>query len=161
MRYNLFTKNLPQSKKHLITSGAAMLLIVSSQPMADIYSWKDAQGQTHFGDRPPPESQARVLELRINTYSAPEVKPFDSRSLAADQRSVVMYSTAWCGVCKAAKRYFRGKNIPFKEYDVETSEKGKRDFKRLEGQGVPIILVGNQRMHGFSASRFESIYQPK
>lgn len=44
------------------------------------------------------------------------------------------------------------------EYDVEKSSKGKRDFKRLGGTGVPIILVGQKRLNGFSWETFEKLY---
>ena len=76
-----------------------------------------------------------------------------------NDRQVVMYSTTWCGVCKRAKGYFRERDIPYREYDVEKSAKGRRDYQRLKGRGVPIILVGDQRMNGFSRDRFESIYR--
>ena len=45
--------------------------------------------------------------------------------------------------------------IAYKEYDVDKSSKGKRDYKKLNGKGVPIILVGDQRMDGFSAQRLQ------
>ncbi len=138
-----------------------VLLITSASLQAEIYTWQDAQGRSYFGDRPPAESQATELKLRINTYTSPEIKPGSNFTASNDRREVVMYSTEWCGVCKTAKRYFKEKNIHFKEYDVERSGKGERDFRRLQGQGVPIILVGNQRMNGFSAARFESIYKLK
>jgi hypothetical protein len=44
------------------------------------------------------------------------------------------------------------------EYDVETSEKGRSGYKKLNGKGVPIILVGNKRMNGFSVEGFKSLY---
>ncbi|MEN8167356.1 MAG: hypothetical protein ABFR65_07765 [Pseudomonadota bacterium] len=33
-------------------------------------------------------------------------------------------------------------------------KKGKNDFKRLQGTGGPILLLGNQRMHGFFVGPF-------
>jgi glutaredoxin len=118
------------------------LLLVTTSLQAGIYTWQDAQGRTHFGDRPPAESQASQLKLRINTYTSPEIKPLSSFISQHDPTTVIIYSTQWCGVCKKAKRYFKEKKIPYEEYDVEHSEKGKRDFKRLQGTGVPILLVG-------------------
>ena len=47
--------------------------------------------------------------------------------------------------------------IPFVEYDVERDEIGKREYKKLNGRGVPVILVGNQRMNGFSAPSLEKL----
>jgi glutaredoxin len=140
----------------------ALLLFLSSLSFAlqaEIYTWQDDRGQTHFGDRPPDQAQASEVRLRINTYEAPEIRPLGNRPFGGGSDKVILYSARWCGVCKKAKRFFIEKNIPFEEYDVEKSQRGRRDFKRLQGKGVPIILVGDQRMNGFSPERFESIYQ--
>ena len=45
--------------------------------------------------------------------------------------------------------------ITYSEYDVEQSEIDRQEFRRLQGKGVPIILVGKQRMDGFSASKIK------
>ena len=60
-------------------------------------------------------------------------------------------------MCKQAKAYLAGKGIYFSEYDVETSDIGRQEYKRLGGKGVPIILVGKQRMDGFSSSRLDEM----
>ncbi len=100
------------------------------------------------------------MKLKINTF---ESVTYDSLSVAlpsSDKRHrVVMYSASWCGVCTKARRYFEANNIGFTEYDVETSQAGKAGFEKLNGKGVPIILVGNKRMNGFSAATFEKLYQ--
>jgi hypothetical protein len=44
-------------------------------------------------------------------------------------------------------------------YDVEKSRTGKRDYKALHGKAVPIIIVGDKRMNGFTASRFDKLYK--
>jgi glutaredoxin len=133
--------------------------LCSMQLHAGIYTWQDEQGRTHFGDRPPDREQATELKLRINTYTSPEIRPRAKTQSNRDTGKVILYSAQWCGVCKQAQRYFKQNNIPYQEYDVEKSLKGKRDFKRLQGKGVPIILVGDHRMNGFSPAGFEAIYQ--
>ena len=70
-----------------------------------------------------------------------------------------MYPPPGVGVCTKARRYFEANNIGFTEYDVETSQTGKAGFEKLNGKGVPIILVGDKRMNGFSAAIFETLYQ--
>jgi len=60
-------------------------------------------------------------------------------------------------VCKKAKTYLSKKGVAFREYDVERSEAERREYKRLNGKGVPIILVGDQRMDGFDRSKLEAI----
>ncbi len=71
---------------------------------------------------------------------------------------MVMYTTSWCGVCKRARNYLTAEGIEFSEYDIEKSRKGKREFDRLGGKGVPVILVGKQRMNGFSKEKFAQLY---
>ena len=71
-----------------------------------------------------------------------------------------MYGTPWCGYCKKARRYFQQNNIAFREYNIESSSSAHRRFKQLGGNGVPLIVVGKNKMSGFSAARFKSLYQP-
>ncbi len=101
------------------------------------------------------------MKPKINTYTSRKLpdpdntKPGNKKSL---RKSVVMYSAVWCGICKNAKRYFNQNGIAFKEYDIETSAKGRRDYKKLRGRGVPIILVGKKRINGFTPKSFKALY---
>ena len=133
-----------------------LAILASGLCQAEIYTWKDAQGRTHFGDRPPADSASQQLELKINTIHKPEIQTLGETTLESHQ--VVIYTTDWCGICRQAKSYFKQKAIPYREYDVEKSAKGRRDYKRLQGSGVPIILVGKQRMNGFSPGSFDKLY---
>lgn len=122
---------------------------------AEIYRWVDDNGKVHFSDKPSRQHASEDVKLRINTY---EGVSYDTSSVDVGKK-VVMYSATWCGVCKKAKRYFEDNRIRYTEYDIENSATGKSDFKKLGGKGVPIILVGNRRMNGFSAAGFEKLYQ--
>lgn len=125
---------------------------------AGVYSWKDANGKIHFGDRPPIDREAEQVKIRVNTYQAPsEILKVDFNR--AKKEKVVIYTTQRCGYCKKAKQFLRHKRINFSEYDVETSKKGQRDYKKLKGRGVPIILVGDQRMNGFSEGRMVNMLE--
>ena len=129
-----------------------LLLLLPAVSTAGIYSWTDENGKVHFSDRPPIDRESDEIRVRVNTYeSASEISQVDF--VSASDRKVVLYTTQRCGYCKKAKQFLGRHNIAYREYDVETSSKGKRDFKRLNGQGVPIILVGKQRMDGFSEGR--------
>ena len=74
------------------------------------------------------------------------------------RKRVVMYSASWCGVCKRARKWLTANAIPFKEFDIDQSTQGARDFRQLRGKGVPIILVGKKRLNGFSPAAFEAAY---
>ena len=131
-------------------------LLLSISAFAEILKWTDSEGKIHFGDRPPAGVETSVVEIRINTYESPNIEAM--REILNPKDKVVMYSAAWCGVCKKAKKYFKANNIQYKDYDIDKSSKGKRDYKKLGAKGVPVILVGDKRLNGFSAGSFGSIY---
>jgi glutaredoxin len=70
---------------------------------------------------------------------------------------VVMYATSWCPYCAKAREYFARTGTAYTEYDIEKSADAHAEFKRLGGRGVPLILVGNQKMAGFNELAFESL----
>jgi glutaredoxin len=122
---------------------------------AEIYSWRDADGRMQFGDRKPADTAAAMIVLpKVNSLRAVSVE-----TAAVASTKVTLYSASWCGYCKKARAYFTRESISFDEYDVETSAKGRTDYARLKGHGVPIILVGQQRMNGFDAAQFAALYQ--
>ena len=123
---------------------------------AEILKWTDSDGRVHFGDKPPAGAKTSIVEVRINTYESPNIEAL--QEILNPKDKVVMYSAEWCGLCKKAKKYFRANNIPYKDYDIDKSSKGKKDYKKLGAKGVPVILVGKKRLNGFSAATFESIY---
>jgi glutaredoxin len=134
-----------------------------------VYQWKDENGQVHFGDRPPAGTKKQSVDIRVNTIETPAIyklKPGETRSslrsstsAAGGTRRVVMFSAEWCGVCKRAKRYFRSQSIAFTEHDIEKSASAARDFKQLGGRGVPLILVGDSKLFGFSQASFNRLYR--
>jgi hypothetical protein len=50
----------------------------------------------------------------------------------------------------------REQNIPFADLDVAHSDKGKKDFAALNGDKVPLILVGGRRLVGFNKPVLEA-----
>jgi glutaredoxin 3 len=75
----------------------------------------------------------------------------------ASSKRVVMYSTKSCPACVAAKAYFARKGIDYDERDVQTSPAARQEFKNMGGRGVPLIIVGGERMEGFSETRLDQL----
>lgn len=146
--------------KFSIFSIIVVMIFASLPANSEIYRWTDADGNVHFGDRPPVSKESRRIEVNINSYESVTVEPFVpfKSDRPSKGKSVVMYSTTWCGFCRKARNYLKKNKIPFAEYDVENSEKGRRDYKKLNGKGVPILLIGDKRMNGFNVSRFKHLY---
>jgi mycoredoxin len=56
--------------------------------------------------------------------------------------SIVMYTTAWCGDCRRAKRMFAALGVPYTEVNIEHDPQAADLVQRLNGgmQRVPTIL---------------------
>lgn len=146
--------------RQLITI-ALLALVFASPAIAEIYRWIDEDGRVHFGDRAPVAVDSETLDVRPQTYESPSIEALTNvfaDDINARENKVVMYSAEWCGVCKRAKAFFLKSNIPFEEYDVEKTAKGKRDYKKMGAKGVPVILVDSKRLNGFSPGAFMNLY---
>jgi glutaredoxin len=127
----------------------AGFLVCAMTKAGGVYTWKDSRGRTHFGDRLPDRVGAQTIDIRLNTYQSP-AKGFRDTPSVLPQGKVLVYTTSRCGYCRKAKAFLAKSGVSYTEYDVETTAKGRRDFRQLQGQGVPIILVGEQRLNGYS-----------
>lgn len=137
------------------------LLLLFNQPVfAEIYKWVDESGQVHYSDSKKDDQQAETINVNINSYKhATYEAPPKNNGNSTSSKKVTMYSTSWCGYCKKARKHFVASGIPFTEYDIEKDKQAKRKYDALGGTGVPVILVNNKRMNGFSVSGFNKIYQ--
>ncbi|HVY04747.1 MAG TPA: glutaredoxin domain-containing protein [Burkholderiales bacterium] len=145
--------------KLLITLVA--LFVVTAPSVADMYKWTDESGKIHYSDSPPPGQKAKKLDLKINSISGPPViSAFSGTAASADRATaakVKLYTATWCGYCKRAKAYLQARKTPFQDFDVENSVQGRSEFKALGGRGIPVILVGDQRMDGYSQEALDAM----
>jgi len=134
------------------------LLIASTSAGAGVYKWTDAQGHVHYSDDPPADAKAQQIKVKINSIQGPAVvSTMRDTSAAKAKDKVRIYTAVWCGYCKRAKAHLTAKGVPYDEMDVETSERGRSEFAQLGGRGIPVILVGSQRMDGFDAGRLDAM----
>ncbi|HKJ76656.1 MAG TPA: glutaredoxin domain-containing protein [Gammaproteobacteria bacterium] len=129
----------------------------------EVHRWVDQQGQVHFGGRPPADgtasSRVEVRPNRVRSRVPPAPEPTRSRQKDADAPEVVLYGTDWCPHCKRARAYFKANGIPFTDYDIEKNARADRAYDRLGGESIPLIVVGDRTMTGFSADSFQRLYQ--
>ncbi|MDP1654201.1 MAG: glutaredoxin family protein [Rhodocyclaceae bacterium] len=136
-----------------------VLALTSQVAVAQPYKWIDAQGRTHYGDRPPAEAKARPVAAAINTYSGTPVlnasgKPAPS---ALQREALVIYTTPSCGYCQSAKAHMSQRGIPYTERDVTISESYEREFRQKGGRGVPLIVAGSRTLNGYSHESLEAL----
>ena len=70
---------------------------------------------------------------------------------------VEIYGTSWCPYCRDARNYFRSAGIPFDDYDVEADADARARREKFGGSGVPVIVIGDQVVHGFSRESVEKV----
>lgn len=104
---------------------------------------------------------------RSNVTGAPQVQTTERRAekrrpadweVEAERKRVpvIMYSTAWCGVCKRAREYFEDNRIAFEERDVDEDVTARVEYLQLNPRrSVPTIKIANQVIVGFSPSSVE------
>ncbi|MGR9116517.1 MAG: glutaredoxin domain-containing protein [Gammaproteobacteria bacterium] len=134
-----------------------VLLLFSSTISAEIYKWTDSMGRTHFSDSPVGDQKVEKLSIKVDS-NRHDVSEGKVGSSGKDSKQVVMYATSWCPYCKKARDYFQENGIDYVEYDIEKDYSAKIRYDALGGRGVPVILVGEKRMSGFSVPRFNAIY---
>jgi glutaredoxin len=62
----------------------------------------------------------------------------------------VLYATDWCGYCAKTRAFFQENNIAFREYDIEKSAEAHAEYRRLGGQGVPVVRIAGDVIHGYN-----------
>ncbi len=74
------------------------------------------------------------------------------------QPRVIVFSTPSCSYCNLAKKYFREKNIKFRDVDVSRDQAAARDMVRRSGQqGVPVIDIGGKIVVGFDRPKVDKL----
>jgi glutaredoxin len=141
----------------------ALALAAASTP-AQPYKWTDKDGVVHYGDRPPRDAKLEEIKgnLQVQSYSgaavvdavAPGAEPARS---AVPPGTVTLYGTTWCGYCKKARAWLAAKGVAFRDLDVEQDEAAAAAYRALGGSGVPVIVVGNRKMQGWSAPHMEAL----
>ena len=87
--------------------------------------------------------------------------PVDEAELRAvvGDEPIVLLSAAWCGYCNKQRADFERWGVDFVEHDVETSDAGDRAYALLRARGVPIVLVNDQRIHGYAPSHVRELIE--
>ena len=151
-----------------------VLLLSCSVAGAEMYQWIAEDGSVTFKDTPPPASKKRgkVKVYHDGHFAAappqqeapPSSRPPQKSPQAATapeparsrfSGTVEIFVTDWCGYCKQAEAYMRSNNIAYVAYNIEKDKAAHQRFQELGGRGVPLILIGQHRMAGFSAKTLE------
>lgn len=91
-----------------------------------------------------------IVKMMKPTYTEGDYSAFYPN--AATQ--VVLYGTATCSHCIKARAYLREQKITFADIDISSGD-GRKDFEKLGGSAVPVLLIGKRRLTGFDKGAVE------
>jgi glutaredoxin 3 len=71
---------------------------------------------------------------------------------------VILFTTPSCSYCRAAKKYLRERQVPFKDVDVSRDQTAARDMlRRSKQQGVPVLDIGGKIIVGFDRRKIDRV----
>jgi glutaredoxin len=74
-------------------------------------------------------------------------------------KRIVLYSTANCPQCRRARAFLQREGIAFREMDVGGNARARKELERLGARGVPVLMIGGERLDGFDEKRFWRLYR--
>ena len=66
-----------------------------------------------------------------------------------------MYTTTRCAHCHRLTAFLRQQDVRFSEQNIERNHRAFIEFQRQGGKGVPLVLVGQQKLIGFDPGKLK------
>ncbi len=70
---------------------------------------------------------------------------------------ITLYTSANCSHCRQLKQWLKARGQAFAEFDVQKSRRAAKAFAQLGGRGVPLVVVGDEVIHGFDQTRLRRL----
>ena len=130
------------------------LLVAAGVAAAQVYKWKDAKGEVHYGDAPPPQG-AQALAASARAPIDPSL-PYEL-ARAVRLYPVTLYTTTAtaCEACEQGRKLLRARGVPYTEKTIATLD-DQQAQRRLTGKDdLPMLVVGNRQLAGFQAAGWQ------
>lgn len=123
------------------------------------YTWVDERGKLQLAGRLediPERQRATATPIETPVARSSEI-PDEGR--AVRNVDVTIYTTSYCGYCRAAMAYFDKLGIDYVNHDVEQDVLARSEYLELTGgrRGVPVIVVGDSWIQGWSQPEFDRL----
>lgn len=89
------------------------------------------------------EVKTKIEELKAREEKRNLVYGNDNRE------KVELYMTSWCPYCRKMESYLQKNNISYKRFNIEYDQAAHSRYKKMRGNGVPLIKVGNKIIRGY------------
>jgi glutaredoxin len=140
---------------------AVTLCFLAFRAFADIYSWTDRNGVKHFSDDPPPKDEGvtNVIRMKESKDESPsessknETQADTTKGAASTNKKVEIYVDSSAEYCIQAMAFFDQNKIPYVKHDITASDDERKRFENLNGTGVPLIFIGEDRIDGWNEEK--------
>jgi glutaredoxin len=155
----------------LILMGTVQCCFLSSVVFAEVYQWKDGNGNMVYGDSPPSGTDTRMKHLRTDRIERPEIRdviPQEQHAATPPQLrdirdiSAILYMTDWCPYCKKARDFLVSKGVRLTIYNID-KDKGKgAEMKNKSGSNsIPVIDIEGSIIRGYVPAAISSVIEKK
>ena len=76
-----------------------------------------------------------------------------TRNAAA--RQVDLYTTAWCGYCRAVRAHLESRGVEYVDHDVEKSMSAHFAWSATQSRGVPVSVIGGKVVRGANLAKID------
>lgn len=166
------------ARRRIANSTALLALVAAcafSTAPADaetLYKTIGPDGRIEYTDRPPADGKAAktlnfadlpatplpesVLRYREQLQKSMHKRLANAGKSAAEPQ---LFTAVWCGYCRKAKAYLAERGLAYREHDIDTAD-GQLAFAQAgSASGIPLLLVGEQRVQGFSVSAYDAVFR--
>lgn len=74
-------------------------------------------------------------------------------------QGVVFYERKSCGFCRRTHAFLQRHQVAYRVRDIDIDPAARREFDRLGGRGVPLILVDGQKLTGWDEGKLRALLQ--
>jgi glutaredoxin len=125
-----------------------VMRIVSTEPavMRDDFRLRDTLVAFYTQKRL--EGKSAFMDVLVRDSSSEIRYARENSTVLREHPTVTVLGTPTCPYCKKTRNFLRAKGIPFRDYNIKTSSTGKQLYKQHNGQGVPMVIVGEKVIRG-------------
>jgi glutaredoxin len=107
-----------------------------------------------LGNMRPPATESAVRSLAEVIVMNVPAGTYTDDAAAGD---LILYTRPGCRYCVRAIQHLRSRGAPFVERNVQGNPVAHAEFRQLGGRGVPLLVAGDQVVHGFSAPQYDRV----
>jgi len=143
-------------KSHILSLSSLIFLTLPMASQSQVYSWKDASGKVHYGDRPPAEKQAQPRKVQGAPSETGDVeaarKSSAERQFSEREKQAKAAEGAKNQTEDPAQAKIREDNCRQAKANLAALESGQARFS-INDKGERVALDGAVRDAEFSRAR--------